>query len=167
MSAMDESLLTDSQRVEYSQILRARPIGPLVRRVFITGLALAIVLVCLALVGHYLMAGGYEVLARVLSEFLVAAAFCVAIAVIAQDIVNWRVRSSKARAAEIANFERRISKERRVDARGASQGLPSLRETQHLWYQGRSELTWRDRVIAETYGMDAATYVANFKEAER
>lgn len=40
----------------------------------------------------------------------------------------------------------------------------STRQRQHQWYGGHSELNWRDRETAEMFGMDADTYVSNWKE---
>lgn len=44
---------------------------------------------------------------------------------------------------------------------------PTLRQTQHAWYQGHSELNWQDRVRAENYGMDVDSYINNVAEHDK
>lgn len=44
---------------------------------------------------------------------------------------------------------------------------PTVRQTQHAWYQGHSELNWQDRVRAESYGMDVDSYINNVAEHDK
>ncbi|MGX5717958.1 hypothetical protein [Arthrobacter sp. MAHUQ-56] len=44
---------------------------------------------------------------------------------------------------------------------------PTRRQMQHAWYQGHSELNWRDREPAEMYGMDVDTYTNNVLEHDK
>lgn len=47
-------------------------------------------------------------------------------------------------------------------------GYESTRRwSQHRWYEGHSELDYRDRETAEMFGMDADTYVSNFLENDK
>lgn len=39
----------------------------------------------------------------------------------------------------------------------------SERQRQHEWYGDHADLDWRDRKIAEMYGMDADSYKSNFQ----
>ncbi|ODT25984.1 MAG: hypothetical protein ABS64_00405 [Microbacterium sp. SCN 69-37] len=43
----------------------------------------------------------------------------------------------------------------------------SLRQLQHEWYEGHSELDWRDRERAEMYGIDVDTYINNVLENDK
>ncbi|WP_159600579.1 hypothetical protein, partial [Agromyces humi] len=43
----------------------------------------------------------------------------------------------------------------------------SRRQMQHEWYEGHSELDWRDRQRAEMYGMDVDTYISNVLENDK
>jgi hypothetical protein len=45
--------------------------------------------------------------------------------------------------------------------------VKSTRQAQHEWYRGHSELDWRDRQRAETYGMDIDTYINNVLENDK
>ena len=42
----------------------------------------------------------------------------------------------------------------------------SKKQRDHLWYDGHSELNWRDRERGQAWGMDAATYVSNWLESD-
>jgi hypothetical protein len=42
----------------------------------------------------------------------------------------------------------------------------SKRRADHLWYGDHYELDWHDRVVGQSLGMDADTYVSNWLEAE-
>lgn len=44
---------------------------------------------------------------------------------------------------------------------------PSRRQMQHEWYEGHSELDWRDRERGELYGIDVETYIANVLENDK
>lgn len=46
-------------------------------------------------------------------------------------------------------------------------GTKTRRQTQSEWYAGHSELTWRDREMGETLGLDADTYVSNYLENDK
>ena len=78
------------------------------------------------------------------------------------------------RARQVDTFLRRIGYWRRVTpARGRSTGYSggagttSKRQMQHEWYGDRSELTWRDREMGETLGLDSDTYVSNWLEHDK
>lgn len=43
----------------------------------------------------------------------------------------------------------------------------SKRQMQHEWYEGHSELGWRDREIGELYGIDVDTYISNVLENDK
>ena len=40
------------------------------------------------------------------------------------------------------------------------------RQQQHLWYRDNSDLDWRDREQAESWGMDSDTYKSNWLESD-
>lgn len=42
----------------------------------------------------------------------------------------------------------------------------TLRQSQHEWYEGHSELNWQDRTTAEAYGMSVDEYINNYKERD-
>lgn len=43
----------------------------------------------------------------------------------------------------------------------------SQRQLQHEWYEGHTELNWRDRELAEVWGLDVETYISNVKENDK
>jgi len=50
---------------------------------------------------------------------------------------------------------------------GTGYEVKSRRQAQHEWYEGHSELDWRDRERAEMYGLDVDTYISNVLENDR
>lgn len=63
-----------------------------------------------------------------------------------------------------------IGYEDRVGGRAASRPVEpdqTTRQAQHEWYEGHDNLTWRDRVPAQSYGMDASTYISNVLENDK
>ncbi len=41
------------------------------------------------------------------------------------------------------------------------------RQLDHAWYEGHTELNWRDRERAQEYGMSADEYISNVLENDR
>jgi hypothetical protein len=52
-------------------------------------------------------------------------------------------------------------------ARSDDGGSKTTRQLQHEWYEGHSELNWRDREMASIWGLDVETYISNVKENDR
>ncbi len=63
--------------------------------------------------------------------------------------------------------EDRAVREEEDDADDAYGDAVSTRRRQHLWYGDHRELDWRDRELAEIWGMDSDEYVNNFLEHDR
>lgn len=61
------------------------------------------------------------------------------------------------------------SRRRRKSAVSDDDGYDDLskRQRDHLWYGDHSELNWRDREQAQSWGMDADTYVSNWLENDK
>lgn len=52
----------------------------------------------------------------------------------------------------------------RSPSHGEVERTKSRRQTQHEWYEGHSDLNWRDREIAELHDMDVDSYLSNVKD---
>jgi hypothetical protein len=82
--------------------------------------------------------------------------------VVAAVLVNARNRRF-GEVSELAN--RQLRKLRGThQSNGRNNYVTTERQMQHEWYGGHSELSWRDREMAQIWGMDADTYVSNLKE---
>lgn len=74
---------------------------------------------------------------------------------------------SRRRLEQIGAHGRTPRNERPSDSGGDWETLKSRSQLQHEWYGSHSELNWRDRELAEMYGMDADTYKSNVLENDK
>lgn len=88
-----------------------------------------------------------------------------AIVVNVKRLRRWREEQGALAKAKADSYAASLRLHSRDDPAERS-GDVSVRQAQHLWYDGHSELDWHDRVRAEMYGMDAHTYVSNFLERD-
>ncbi|WP_251151378.1 hypothetical protein [Cellulosimicrobium sp. Marseille-Q4280] len=78
-----------------------------------------------------------------------------------------RERAASRYLTQIRYHERERRRRLGSGGSGGASDSPTRRQMQHEWYGDHSELTWRDREMGETLGMDSDTYVSNFLENDK
>ena len=88
-----------------------------------------------------------------------------AVVVLMHDTERWRLRLVSTFLDSI-DFAQRDPKAVGRDYDDSDEYM-STRHRDHLWYGDHSELNWRDREQAQSWGMDADTYVSNWLEHDK
>lgn len=173
---VDVAVLSQAERAEYARLVRAtrRRVG------VVPTLVWSAAAVGLVVAGA--VASERDTAAWVDGLLLVLVLGAVGRAVVCGARSGPDTRHARRKAdAQLRGFLERVGYASRLDDRrvwsGRGRQVPwsdddggevlSRRQMQHRWYGDRSELGWRDRELAEAWGMDADTYVSNFLEHDK